>query len=113
MKQYIIARQTNGKISVEMQAEILDKDHRGRSVGSHIETTVPDGPFDIGVSSNDSKALALTIMKHYMGPGGDSEAAHKSQFFHDAFLIHHKMNPGSRLQISSDAIDRLFSLSIV
>jgi hypothetical protein len=76
---------------------------------------VPSGPFDIGNASEKTKALASAVMSHYMGVtpqdfGAIAEAKRRTKPFLDAFLLHHKLPLNGRIVISSDVIDRFFSL---
>lgn len=115
MRLYTISRQPGGKLQLLAEAEVTDKDQRGRVTGSHVETDLQLGPFDIGNSSEESKALALAIMRHYYGAsatdaGATAEAERKATLFLNAFLIHHALSPGARLQVPSNVIDRWANL---
>ncbi len=111
MKLYTLIRKLDGTLQLTCEAEVLDKDPRGRPTGTHIETQIPPGPFDIGNASPHTKALALAIMFHYYSasqndPAATAQAVRSAQQFLYAFLIHQQMPSGARLEISSDAINR-------
>ena len=115
MKLYVLTRIPSGPLELRAQAEVIEKDKKGRSIGSHIETHITSVGYDIGNNSPQSLALALEIMRHYYGasdedPGAEAEAKRKAAPFGHAFLFHHNLKPGSRLEISSDVIDRWMDL---
>jgi hypothetical protein len=112
VKNYIITRTATGALELVAEAEVIDKDSKGRSVGTHIDTAIAPSTagFDIGNDSMGTFKLATFIMQHYMGAGGQDEAARRTKPFMEAFLIHHQLPPGARLEISSDVLDRFFSL---
>lgn len=101
MKNYIIQQLRQGLL---LTCEALVK---GR-----VQKQVSLDSYDIGNSSKGTKALALAILLHYYGAdaGGQAEAQRRAQSFMDAFLIHHQMPLNAKLEISSDVIDRFFSL---
>ena len=105
MKNYLIQRTRSG---VLLTAESLVK--------GKVVRTVPNGPFSIGDKSKESLALAAAVMEHYYGVPqsglpGKMEAARQAKPFFDAFLAHHKLLAlNSKLEISSDVIDRFMSL---
>ncbi len=105
MKCYIISKDAAGKVTLLAQALI-----RGQ-----LQEQTFAGPFDTGNSSLSTKALAFTILCHYFGatpgdPAAQAEAQRQTVPFMDAFLLTHNMLPNSRYEISSDVIDRFFSL---
>lgn len=106
MKLYTIQRVKDGLL---LTCEGLNKKNQ-------VEKSVPEGPFDIGNASKETKALALAIMSHYYGaspsdPGATAEAQRKAGPFQDAFLLAHSMPLNAKYEISSDVIDRFFALS--
>jgi hypothetical protein len=78
-------------------------------VKGQVVKSVPAGPFDAGNASKETKALAVAILTHYYG-GGQAEAQRRAEPFMYAFLMHHAMPPGARLEISSETIDRWIAL---
>jgi hypothetical protein len=115
MKLYTLTRSPSGPLELRAEAQVIDKDKKSRSIGSHIETHVTSEGYDTGNSSPQSLALALAIMRHYYGasiddPGAEAEAKRKAAPFGYAFLFHHALKPGARLEISSDVLDRFFDL---
>lgn len=116
MKNYTIQRLPKGPIHLLEEAVVPNTDPRGRRIpGTHVEQSTPVGSFDVGNASDGTKALATEILKHYYAAKPDdapamAEVGRRVLPFLEAFLQHHKMKPGSRLEISSDVIDRFFSL---
>ena len=106
MKSYLLTRERDGKLTLSSAALIIDRDKKGRSIGSHVETQA---------TSHDSQPqVAAALASHYYGadPGAQAQAAKSAPLIHDGFLIHAKMpQPGSRLLISSDVLDRFFALA--
>lgn len=113
MKQYTLTRIPSGTLELRAQAEVYDKDKKGRTVGSHIETETTSSGYDSGNASDQTKALAAAIVNHYMGaandPGVAVEAQHRIKPFMEAFLLHHQMPLGARLEISSNVLDNFFA----
>jgi len=106
LKLYTISRLSGGTLQLLCEAQTKNGVVRESRVGS----------FDIGNSSEGTKALALAIMNHYYGagpsdPGATAEAQRKAGPFLEAFLAHQQMPLGAKLEISSDVIDRFFSLN--
>lgn len=112
MKSYTITRMPNGEVHLLAQMQVVDKDQRGRTTGTHIDERVSKG-YDIGNATAQSQSLAADIMAHYYGSdaGAMAEAARKTTAFLHAFLIHNNLPLGGKLEISSDVIDRWNSLS--
>lgn len=116
MKIYTISRNGNGDLQLICQAEVVDRDSRGRPIGSHIETEIPIGPFEIGNSSIKATALSLAIMDHYYGasdkdPAATAEAERNVKRFQESFLLHANLLPGAKIEIDSNVIDRYFAIS--
>lgn len=115
-KLYTITRVPQGALHLLAEAVVPNTDARGRRIpGTHVEQSTPVGSFDIGNASDGTKALATEILKHYYAAKLDdapamAEVGRKVLPFLEAFLEHHKMKPGSRLEISSDVIDLFFYL---
>ncbi len=108
MKCYVISRSPDGKLKLLCQSLVKGK----------LIEMFPAGPFDIGNSSKETKALALAILRHYYGASltdlpAEEEAQRKVEAFAGAFLAHHSMPPGAQYEISSDVLDRwIFLLQI-
>lgn len=115
-KHYTLTRPAGGPLELRAEQLIYELDQKKRPTGaSHVETEITSKGYDTGNASEETAALALAIMRHYYGasdadPGAKAEAIRKAPLFRNAFLIHHNMPPGSRLEISSDVIDRWTSL---
>jgi hypothetical protein len=114
-KEYTITRIPGGALQLRAEALVYEKDAKGRNTGaSHVETEVTSIGCDIGNASKETKHLAERMMEHYYGaandPGAAAEVQRKVKPFLDAFLLHHELKPGGRLVISSDVLDRFFSL---
>jgi hypothetical protein len=115
VKLYTLTRDQSGTLILTAQAEVIDKDARGRSIGMHTETHITSVGYDIGNDSKETATLALAIMRHYYGvtdadPAAEAEAERKAPRFLAAYLLNHQMPPNSRYEISSDVLDRFFSL---
>lgn len=81
-----------------------------------IVSESPAGKFDSGNASKETKALALAIATHYFGASpsdlpATAEAQRRAEPLMYAFLSHHKLPVGAKLELSSEVIDRFFSLS--
>lgn len=103
MKSYTISRKRDG---VHLQADALVK---GQVV------SVASAGYDIGNSSEGTKALARSIMKHYYNateadPAAMAEVERKVKPFEEMFLGHHQMKIGAQYEISSGVIDRFMAL---
>lgn len=101
MKAYIISRGLDGKLKLTCQALVKGK----------LVETFPAGPFEIGNASEETKALALEILRHYYGADAEDEAQRKAESFLGAFLLTHSLPPGGDYEITSDVIDRFVFLS--
>lgn len=117
MKLYQIARARDGNVQLTAQAEVIDKDSRGRSIGAHIETEITSKGYALGDDSPECHALALTIMNHYYDAsladaGATAEAARKAPLFHGAFLLNATVPVGGFLEISSTVLDKWTSLLV-
>lgn len=101
MKSYLLSRTPDGKLKLICQSLVK---------GKLVEIS-PAGPFKIGDSSKETKALALEILRHYYGDGAEDEAQRKAESFLGAFLLTHALPPGGSYEITSDVIDRFVFLS--
>jgi hypothetical protein len=115
VKLYTLIRIPSGPLELRAQAEVIDKDKKGRSIGSHIETHITSVGYDTGAMTAGTLNLAAAIMMHYYGatdedPGAMAEAQRQIKRFLEAFLLHQTIKPGARLEISSDVLDRFFNL---
>jgi hypothetical protein len=132
MKLYTITRMPDSSLQLHAEEEVIDRAKNGFPNGSHIESEItslvnrssfqsPDLPasgtvaFDIGNSSLGTQALAAKIMQHYYGataadPGATAEAERRTKPFMEAFLLSHQMSPGAKFEISSEILDRFFSI---
>lgn len=122
MKCYIISRSLQGVLTVLCQS--LDKNGKLIEVRPSALDARKKVSFDTGNASKETHALALAIMNHYYQPlynfavlnpgvpdaGAAAEAARKAGAFQEAFLLHANIPAGGQLEISSDVIDRFFSL---
>jgi hypothetical protein len=109
VKLYTITRTRNG-VTCQANDNAAGPKHNGNV------TQQLAGKFSIGDASQATKALASAIMVHYMGatpqdPGATAEAQRRTKPFLDAYLLHHKLPLNGRLVISSDVMDRFFSLA--
>jgi hypothetical protein len=120
VKLYTLTRIPGGALELRAEAEVIDKDSKGRSIGKHIETEITSEGYDTGNASDETKALAAKIMEHYYGAvgakgevdaGAAAEAMRREKPFLDGFLVHHNMPLGAKYEISSDVLDRFFSLT--
>ncbi len=108
MKLYTVTRTARG-IQCQVNDNAAGPKHNGNVVVALA------GKFSTGDASKETQALAAAIMEHYFDaspsdPGAAAEAQRKTKAFLDGFLLHHKLPAGGRLVISSDVIDRFFSL---
>jgi hypothetical protein len=116
VKQYTLTRIPGGALELRAQALVYEKDAKGTNTGaSHVETDITSIGYDIGNDSKETASLALAIMRHYYGAtdedaAAEVEAERKAPRFLAAYLLNHQMPPGSKYEISSDILDRFFSL---
>ena len=105
---------SNGSLHLVCEAEVIDKDSKGRSRGSHIESNTTSEGYDSGNASKESLALATAIATHYYGSSpGDAAATAQAERaaprILNAFLVHHKLPPGARLELTSNVLDSFFA----
>lgn len=111
MKVYTIAREMGGALGVSVETNTAGK-KRNEYLKYALPFVVGKLGFDIGNASEEAKNLALSLMSDYY-EGAPEEAERKVDAFLGAFLVHHPMGPGAKLEISSETLDRwIFLLQI-
>lgn len=104
MKVYALQTDRLGTLSVTVETNTAGKKHN-EYLKYALQFAVGKLGFDIGNSSDEAKNLALSLMSDYY-EGAPEEAERKADAFLGAFLVHHTMPPGSKLEISSETLDR-------
>jgi hypothetical protein len=108
VKTYIVTR-TRAGVQCQANDNAAGPKHNGNVTGMLA------GKFSIGDASKETQVLAAAIMAHYYDakpsdPGATAQAQRQTKAFMDAYLLHHRLPLNGRLVISSDVIDRFFSL---